>query len=108
MVGWTFVAIDQAFMTMLDRATRRATTRKARTPIGAHLDLPSNPRHANRAYKRHQVYQACSKYLQFFWRYAPKNRTWVEGYGEKILDSGTYKPTIMMGTKNRMSQKMIR
>jgi hypothetical protein len=37
-----------------------------------------------------------------------KNTTWVEGYGEEILDSATYKPTTVMETKNRMPQEMIR
>jgi hypothetical protein len=63
MVGWTFAAINRASMTLLDQATRRATTRKARTLMGAHLDLPSNARQSDKAYKRQQLYQTCSKYL---------------------------------------------
>jgi hypothetical protein len=53
-------------MTLLDRATRRATIRKANTLMGAHLDLPSNATQADKAYKRQQVYQTCSKSLRFF------------------------------------------
>jgi hypothetical protein len=66
MDGWTFATIDRASMTLLDRATRRATSRKASTPMGAHLDLPRNARQAEKVYKRQQVYQACSKSLRFF------------------------------------------
>jgi hypothetical protein len=47
MVGWTFAAIDQTSMTLLDRA--RATVRKASTPMGAHLDLIRNARQADKA-----------------------------------------------------------
>jgi hypothetical protein len=35
--------------------------------MGAHLDLPSNARQSDKAYKRQQVYQACFKSLRFFW-----------------------------------------
>jgi hypothetical protein len=87
-------------MTLLDQATRRATARKASTPMGAHLDLPSNARQVDKAYKQQQVYQACSKYLQFF-EISIKNTTWVEGYGEEILGSGTYKPTTVTEKKIR-------
>jgi hypothetical protein len=68
MVGSTFVAIDRVSMTLLDQATRRATTRKANTPMGAHLNLPSNVRQADKAYKRQQVYQTCFRSLGFFLR----------------------------------------
>jgi hypothetical protein len=67
MVGWTYVAIDRASMTLLGRATRRATPMKASTPMGAHLDLPSNVRQADKAYKWQPVCQACSKSLWVFW-----------------------------------------
>jgi hypothetical protein len=54
-VGWTFAAIDRVSMTLLDHATRRATTRKGSTPMGAHLDLTSNVRQADKAYKLQSV-----------------------------------------------------
>jgi hypothetical protein len=66
MVGWTFAAIGRASLALLDQAIRRATTRKASTPMGAHLDLPSNTKLANKAYKQQQVYQAYSTSLRFF------------------------------------------
>jgi hypothetical protein len=34
--------------------------------MGAHLDLPSNVRQGDKAYKWQQVYQACSKSLRFY------------------------------------------
>jgi hypothetical protein len=72
-------------MTLLDRATKRGTTRKASAPMRPHLNLPSNMRQVDKAYKRQQVYQACSKSLRFFWDRHWKLQHWKKARERKYL-----------------------
>jgi hypothetical protein len=94
MDGWTFAAIDQASMTLLDWATRRATARKASAPMGAHLALLDNMRQANKATKWQQTFQACPKSLGFFW-----DSQWKYNMGRRPARGNTWFWQIHDGVK---------